>query len=50
VVLAVGSKPNKSLVEAIGEKFPEIYEIGDCVEPRKALQAIHEGWDVALKI
>ncbi len=50
VVLAVGSKPNKSLAEAIREKFPEIYEIGDCVEPRKALQAIHEGWDVALKI
>jgi len=50
VVLAVGSKPNKSLAEAIKEKIPEIYEIGDCVEPRKALQAIHEGWDVALKI
>lgn len=50
VVLAVGSKPNKSLAEAIREKVPEIYEIGDCVEPRKALQAIHEGWDVALKI
>jgi len=50
VVLAVGSKPNKSVAEAIRENFPEIYEIGDCVEPRKALQAIHEGWDVALKI
>ena len=50
VVLAVGSKPNKSLAEAVREKIPEIYEIGDCVEPRKALQAIHEGLDVALKI
>jgi 2,4-dienoyl-CoA reductase (NADPH2) len=50
VVLAVGSKPNKSLAEAIKEKIPEIYEIGDCVEPRKAIQAIHEGWNVALKI
>jgi 2,4-dienoyl-CoA reductase (NADPH2) len=50
VVLAVGSKSNKSLAEAIREKISEIYEIGDCVEPRKALQAIHEGWDVALKI
>jgi 2,4-dienoyl-CoA reductase (NADPH2) len=50
VVLAVGSKPNKSLAEAIREKVSEIYEIGDCVEPRKALQAIHEGWDVALKM
>jgi len=50
VVLAVGSKLNKSLTEAIREKIPEVYEIGDCVEPRKALQAIHEGWDIALKI
>jgi len=50
VVLAAGSKPNKNLAEAIRKKIPEIYEIGDCVEPRKALQAIHEGWDVALKI
>jgi len=50
VVLAVGSKSNKSLAEAVRGKIPEIYEIGDCVEPRKALQAIHEGWDLALKI
>jgi 2,4-dienoyl-CoA reductase (NADPH2) len=50
VVLAVGSKPNKNLAEAIREKIPEIYEIGDCVEPRKALQAIHEGWNVGLKV
>jgi 2,4-dienoyl-CoA reductase (NADPH2) len=50
VVLAVGSKPNKSLATAIRGKMAEFYEIGDCVEPRKALQAIHEGWDVALKI
>ena len=50
VVVALGSKPNKSLARHLRETIPEIYEIGDCVEPRKALQAIHEGEDVALKI
>ncbi len=50
IVLAVGSEPNRIFVDAIKGRGPELYEIGDCVEPRKALQAIHEGWDVGLKI
>ena len=50
IVLAVGSEPNRGFADAVRGKVPELYEIGDCVEPRKALQAIHEGWDVGLKI
>ena len=50
VVLAVGSKPNKRLSEELRDKVHELYEIGDCVNPRKALQAIHEGWEVGMKI
>ena len=49
VVVALGSKSNRSLAEPLREKIPEIYEIGDCVEPRKALQAIHEGENAALR-
>ena len=50
IVLAIGSKPYRSFADAAKGKVPELYEIGDCVEPRKALQAIHEGWDAGLKI
>ena len=47
VVLAVGSKPNKKLKETLKDKVPEIYVIGDCVEPRKVLNAIWEGFRFA---
>ncbi len=50
VVLAVGSKPNRGLSEALRGRVGELYEVGDCVEPRKALQAIHEGWEIGVKI
>jgi len=47
VVLAVGSKPNKGLKETLKDKAPEIYFIGDCVEPRKVINAIWEGFRFA---
>jgi len=47
VVLAVGFKSNYSLLEALKEKVPEVYAIGDCVEPRKVLNAIREGFRLA---
>lgn len=50
VVLAVGSKPDRRFADGIRGSVRELYEIGDCVEPRKALQAIHEGWEVGLRI
>jgi 2,4-dienoyl-CoA reductase (NADPH2) len=50
VILALGAKSNDSLYTAIKDKFSNVYAIGDCVKPRKALEAIHEGFDVALKI
>ncbi len=50
VVIAVGSKPNNQLAQQLEGKIPELYTVGDCVEPRKALEAIHEGFDVAIKI
>uniref|UniRef100_A0A7J2TKE4 FAD-dependent oxidoreductase n=1 Tax=Archaeoglobus fulgidus TaxID=2234 RepID=A0A7J2TKE4_ARCFL len=49
-VLAVGTKPNDGLYEQLKDKVPEIYKIGDCVRPRKALDATSEAFDLALKI
>jgi pyruvate/2-oxoglutarate dehydrogenase complex dihydrolipoamide dehydrogenase (E3) component len=31
------------LLKPLRESFKDIYVIGDCVEPRKVYQAIHEG-------
>jgi NADPH-dependent 2,4-dienoyl-CoA reductase/sulfur reductase-like enzyme len=59
VVLAVGSQPNRILLDhpnlkgnkiSIGQKEVELFFVGDCKEPRKILEAIHEGAEVGLKI
>lgn len=47
VVLAVGLKPNVRLSTALKGKVPEIHAIGDCVEPRKVVNAISEGFRLA---
>jgi pyruvate/2-oxoglutarate dehydrogenase complex dihydrolipoamide dehydrogenase (E3) component len=50
IVLAAGSTPNTDLAQALEGKVPEVHSIGDCVEPRRILEAIREGWKVALEI
>lgn len=50
VVLAVGAKPRDDLVNSLKDIFREIYQVGDCLEPRKALEAIYEGAKVALQL
>ncbi len=48
VVLATGLKPQRALIEELaGESAIEVFEIGDCVRPRKILDAIHDGFRVA---
>ncbi|MFC1956280.1 FAD-dependent oxidoreductase [Chloroflexota bacterium] len=47
VVLAVGLKSDGWLLEALKDKVPEVYAIGDCIEPRKVMQAIWEGFRTA---
>ncbi|MBU1206138.1 MAG: FAD-dependent oxidoreductase [Proteobacteria bacterium] len=47
VVLAVGATPRDDLVNSLKELFQETYQIGDCLEPRKAPEAIYEGAKVA---
>jgi 2-enoate reductase len=47
LVLAVGMKPNGELLESLKDKVPEVYAIGDCIEARKVIDAIWEGFRIA---
>jgi 2,4-dienoyl-CoA reductase (NADPH2) len=50
IIIAAGYSPDNNFRKQIEGKFPETYYIGDCVKVRTALEAIHEGFQVALKI
>ncbi|MEM2958267.1 MAG: FAD-dependent oxidoreductase, partial [Candidatus Jordarchaeaceae archaeon] len=50
VVLAVGTVPNSELIDQLEGLAPEVYAIGDCVQPRKAFEAVHEAAEIARKI
>ncbi len=43
VVLAAGLKPNRDLIGALRKAGIQVMEAGDCVRPRKIMDAIHEG-------
>jgi 2,4-dienoyl-CoA reductase-like NADH-dependent reductase (Old Yellow Enzyme family)/thioredoxin reductase len=48
VVLAIGLRPDRKLIDDLAnEGGIEVYEVGDCIKPRKILDAIHEGFRVA---
>ncbi|WP_425057867.1 NADH oxidase [Sporomusa carbonis] len=50
VVIAVGSKSKNDFLKLIeGDGIP-VYAIGDCVKPRKIIEAIHEGLRVAYSL
>jgi len=50
VVLALGSRPNSALAESLHQAGIPFEAVGDCVEPRKVIDAIHEGFLVAARI
>jgi 2,4-dienoyl-CoA reductase-like NADH-dependent reductase (Old Yellow Enzyme family)/NADPH-dependent 2,4-dienoyl-CoA reductase/sulfur reductase-like enzyme len=53
IVISVGAESNRELAASIQAKKIEgleIFEIGDCVEPRKAMDAIREGAEIGEKI
>lgn len=52
IVLAVGTKSKNELFESLrkAQRIKEIYIIGDANEPRKAIDAIAEGAEIARKI
>jgi thioredoxin reductase len=49
VVLAVGARAEKKLTQEIESKV-EVYAVGDCVQARKALDAIYEGAKAGLSV
>jgi 2,4-dienoyl-CoA reductase-like NADH-dependent reductase (Old Yellow Enzyme family)/thioredoxin reductase len=50
VVLAAGAKPDRRLLQEIKGLAPEIYPVGDCVEPRRILEAVSDGHRIGLLI
>ena len=46
LVLTSGYRPNRELFEVLKNKGYEIYTVGDCVKPRRILDAIHDGYAV----
>jgi 2,4-dienoyl-CoA reductase (NADPH2) len=50
VVLALGSRPNRSLTESLDETGIPVEAVGDCVEPRKVMDAIHEAFLATIEL
>ncbi len=50
VIIAAGYKSNRGIAHQLNGYIKEFYTIGDCVEVRTALEAIHEGFEVGLKV
>jgi len=47
VVIATGYKPNTKLLDSVNGKVPEVYGIGDAVEPGKVIGAIWKAYRTA---
>jgi 2,4-dienoyl-CoA reductase-like NADH-dependent reductase (Old Yellow Enzyme family)/thioredoxin reductase len=50
IVLALGAHPNGEILQALKGKVSPLFPVGDCLEPRRAREAIHEGFAAAMKI
>jgi 2,4-dienoyl-CoA reductase (NADPH2) len=50
LVVARKLRPNQELWETLEGEVEELYAVGDCVAPRKATNAIHEGFRVGVRI
>jgi hypothetical protein len=49
-MIAAGMKPNNELSSLLDGKAPELFTIGDCVEPKRIGEAIKSAYRTALKI
>ena len=47
IVLAIGRRPENQLHEAVNELVNEVYVVGDCLAPRKVIDAIWEAFKTA---
>lgn len=50
VILAAGRVPISELEDQLKGKVPELYAVGDCVSPRRIMDAIHEAFGVSMFI
>lgn len=50
VILAAGRVSVNELEEKLKGKVTELYTVGDCVSPRRIMEAIHEGFGVSMFI
>lgn len=50
VVLATGARSDRELLEALESLKVEVYAIGDCLAPRRIVQANAQGLDVGLRL
>ena len=50
IVLACGTKSVNGLVDEVKELAPEVYVIGDASAPRKAVEAVAEGYEIGRNI
>jgi len=50
IVLAVGANAENGLVKELEGLAPEVYAIGDAKSPRKAMEAIREGFEVGITL
>jgi 2,4-dienoyl-CoA reductase (NADPH2) len=50
VVVAVGARSESGLYEQLREEMKDVHLIGDAKAPRKALEAVREGFEVGLRI
>jgi pyruvate/2-oxoglutarate dehydrogenase complex dihydrolipoamide dehydrogenase (E3) component len=50
IVIAAGSTPDTILAEALEGKAKQVISVGDCIEPRRILEAIREGWQAGMEI
>ncbi len=50
IVMAAGSRAENSLAKDLEGVAPEFYMVGDATEPRKAMEAIREGFETGLRI
>lgn len=50
IVLATGAIPNSQLANVLKGEVSEIYLAGDCAEPRRIRDAIHDGARAGLSV
>jgi len=50
IVLACGVLPNDKLLQQLRGRVAQVHLVGDCLEPRNLMSAIHEGAAVARQI